>query len=762
MTSRQRGWLLIPSAFALAAGVFLGRGVALLLFPLAACLSALLAVLLLKGRGRFAACVVLSFAMGVFAGCLAFHPSLPPEDTYEVQGIISDEVSAGAFGQYRVLLSDLRLNGRNTGKGAYWTFYTDEPMDSLVPGKAVSFIGSLYHPSDEDNPGGFNFREYLLQRGIPVGLYGNECLDITEPDYFSFSGWLASLRHRLTSSLLSALGPETGAYASALLLGTRNLIPSEDRKIFSNLGIAHILCVSGFHVGILIGFLGLLFRLFRLRPWLRIGLYAVLLFLYAGICGMNQPVIRASLLLLVLLSGKVLNRPRSGLHTLAAVFMIMTLCSPAQITSVSFQLTFCSVFGLFFFQPLSQLVLSSRIRSSFLRSALSRLVLLFGIHLGILFPMLYFFQRLPLLGFLISIPATMVFSVLIVVLWVFMFLALPFPGFASLLAVPLRLITGTLLNGIRWLGSMPGLTAWIRTPSLLTGCGILLLFTGFCYFFRFRRTMRAVFLFAGTLSVVVSLLPVHHAETEYIQFSAGNADAAVLWDHDQVYVIDAGEADSVLSGYLRARRLTPDAVIITHLHADHAGGLRSLMEDEIPIPCLYIPYGADSLDIHPDFSALLEQLRSSGTRIVYLSRGDVLPLPSGTLSVLWPEKGKVRPLQEANHYSLVSRFSLNGSTMLHTGDISGAYEMYSAVQADLLKAAHHGSVHSTSPAYLSAVSPQAILLSCRQASRLESFRDRCGNIPVYGTPETGAVTVRFENGSFWIRPFRYAEQSERN
>ena len=134
----------------------------------------------------------------------------------------------------------------------------------------------------------------------------------------------------------------------------RSLIPSEDRQAFSNLGIAHILSVSGFHVGVLIGVLAVLFRLLRLRQGIRIVLYSVILFAYAALCGMSQPVIRASLLLLLSAEGRVLNRPRSGIHLLSGVLFIMTLLSPVQVTSASFQLTFCATFGIAWFAPLSR------------------------------------------------------------------------------------------------------------------------------------------------------------------------------------------------------------------------------------------------------------------------------------------------------------------------------------------------------------------------------------------------------------------------
>ena len=178
-----------------------------------------------------------------------------------------------------------------------------------------------------------------------------------------------------------------------------------------------------------------------------------------------------------------------------------------------------------------------------------------------------------------------------------------------------------------------------------------------------------------------------------------------------------------------------------------------MLNDEIPIRRILLPAGADTLDIHPDFRRLLDDLKASGTDIRCLSRGDVLPLPSGTLSVLWPEQGRVRPGQDANCYSLVSRLVLNGSVMLQTGDISGSYESYCAAPADILKAAHHGSPSSTLPAFLERVSPDVILLSCQRQSRLLDFRERVGSIPVWGTPESGAVTIRFDEGCYSVIPF---------
>ena len=751
MNTRQRSWLLPAASLPLIAGVLIGRGTPSPWFALAACVLLVFAVILLKGRLRFAACLLIALALGTAAGSLAWHPSVPPEGSYEVRGVVSSEIRSGNFSQFRADLSDVTLNGRELSAGAYWTFYADELPEGLEPGKTVTFRASLYYPSGAVNPDGYNFREDLLRRGINVGLYGYEGLEVSDPSSFSFSGFTAALRHRLTQALLSRMGEENGAYTAALLLGQRSMIPSEDRAAFSRLGIAHILSVSGFHVGILAAILGLLFRLLHLKPGMRFALYAVILFLYSALCGMSQPVVRASLLLLVSFGGRLLNRPRVGLHSLCAVLCVMLLASPAQLTGVSFQLTFAAVLGLTLVTP--GLNRCNPFRRRFPRWLWNAGAVVIGAHLGVLLPVLYHYQKLPLLGFFVSIPATAFASALIALDWAVL-LFLPVPGLSDLLCGAGSAATSVLTDTVRRLGALPGITLWTPSPTWLTAAGILLIMAALCMMLNIRLRIRIPLLAAGLALTVVSLIPAPHTSTEYIQFSAGNADAAVLWDRDRVIVMDTGLEDGIVSGFLRRRRLTPDAVILTHLHTDHAGGLRSMIGDGIPVPLLYLPAGAEDQLIHEDIREMLSELRASGTEIRYLGRGDTLSLPSGSLTVLWPEAGKTRLRQDANRYSLVFLIRLRGVTLLQSGDLTGEYEEYTAVPADILKAPHHGSAGSSSPEYLAAVSPRVVLLSCRSASRHENYALRLPEDAVlYSTALSGALTLRFSDQSFTVVPF---------
>ncbi len=747
MTHRDYAWLLPGAALSLAAGILIGRAATAWVWFIPLVLCAVLACWLLRWPQRFAAVQAVVLALGCLLGYGAYHPAQPQEGEYTVSGVVAEEIRLREDGQVRTLLRGVTLNGQPLHSGAYWSFYLQEEeplLEGLVPGCRVTMAAQVYHPDGADNPGGYDFREYLLQKGVTIGVYGREELQ-TQASWHPL-GLAAALRHRLSQLLMEAMGQQAGEYASTLLLGSQHLIPAEDRQAFSRLGIAHILSVSGFHVGVLASLVAKLLWKLRLSRKIRFGTTAAVLAAYGWLTGMNAPVCRAALLFLLFEFGAIKHRQRSALHLLSASWIIQLVLSPAQLTSLSFQLTYGAMLGLTLVSPwLKGLWTPKRMEKPW-----NMLCRALGAQIGILLPELYWFQELPLLGIGLNVLVLGAATGLIVLCWVTLAL-LPFPPLAALVGQ----LTAVLLNGmlvvVRWLGDVSSITLWTARANVFTAVAWVLLLVGMSWWMRKRRPLVIAL---SVLLLAASVFPWPQHGTQYVQLSVGEADAAVLQDEGFALAIDTGEDGEALASYLHQRRIGLDALVLTHLHADHAAGVAALVESRIPVAVCYLPWGAENAAVDEEVMAALAQLRQTGTEIVYLARDDEITLPSGKLTALWPERDKVRPGQDANLYSLTLLAEMRGSTMLLTGDLDGAYEMYAAMPADVLKAAHHGSESSTSQAFLQAVEPQLLLLSCGSEERSLSMEARRGDIPMADTRTGGAVTINFEPDGFTVETMR--------
>jgi len=759
MTMRARTshpWLLPLMTCGLMAGVLLGRqaeawhGAAAGLAVCTAC------ALLQHGKRRTVGAVLTALFLGALLGWNAWNPRLPAEGEYAVTGVVVQAVEVDEQGQAQSVLRDMTVDGVPCGDG-YWTFYPDdgEPLpDWLIPGARVGIAARVYHPGGRENPEGFDFREYLLQRDIQLGVYGWKELTQLESG-FSLQGAIARLRHDLTQRLMAVMGADAGGYAAAMLLGERTCMPDTELAAFSKLGIMHILSISGYHVGVLSAMLALMLLPWRLRRSRALLVRGGILLAYCLLTGGHAPVIRAALLSLMWEAGRVRNRQALSLHMLCASAAVQLIFTPPLLTSASFQLTYSAMAGLLLLRPGIERLLT--VKRWFLDGVWRAFAACLAAQLGVLPVQLYWFGSLPLMSLAANLMVIPLFTGLLFLYWL-TFALLWLPGVRSALGWLSMTATGLLMNGIRPLGLVEGAYLYTRRPDVLVllGWGMVCvsLLALFPAGWKHRRRVLAG---VGALLTLTVLLPLPHAETTYIQFSVGEEDAALLHDRDAVIVIDTGESGQTVAEYLRGRGLPVDMLILTHLHSDHALGVTALLDEAVPIRRCYVPVDAEVAAVDPAMPELLSRLAAAGTEICPLSRGDVLTLPSGTLTVLWPEEGRTRPGQDANHSSLVLLAELHGTKLLLTGDLTGTYERYAAAQADVLKAAHHGSESSTSPDFLAAVDPQAILLSCGDEAREISMAGRAGDIPVYSTHSSGAITIRFDEGGFRVYPFLQGE-----
>ena len=564
---------------------------------------------------------------------------------------------------------------------------------------------------------------------------------------------LPRLRDTLAHTLLNAAGTDirrirAAELAAALSLGRRDLTPRSRRDGWRRSGLAHVLAVSGLHVGLVGGMTWLLFAVVGASP--TVSRIAVLLVLptYAVLAGGAPSAVRAALMGSIYVCARLLGRAILPMAAVLLTAALLLVADPSLIAEVSFQLTILLTAALVRWAP----ALSAALPLPRWLSA------------AIAVPVIAQVAAAPIVAihFTAAIPGAALANILVP--WLLGPLVLASVA-ATAIAPISSIVAGWLLDltdlagRALWLAGSPGRLVELVPPPVPLILVLVFVLIGAAALLPGARARVAA---AGYLVLVVvsggwwlaaptqnrteiELLPVSYG----LAIRASSARGHLLFDGGGLN----REAAEMLAP-TRIRRL--DVVMASHGDEDHIGGLETVLRTT-GVTTLVLPVW---LTRTAEAVPLIRTARRRGVRILPVVRGSRVNLGPGPMEILWPP-AKALPTRE-NERSLVARLHLAQDRVLVTADIGRSVERdlvrSSTLESTVFVVPHHGSRNSATSAFIDATSPDIALIPAGPKNThnhphpevIQRLETR--GIPYRMPIRDGRCGARLENGEWILYP----------
>ena len=650
-------------------------------------------------------------------------------ETVQIVGIVN-EVRKNAAGRFVWDINILELDlGDNVKFKEPFRLrgYSDYDYDLMFkPGSEISASVRFIPLSNPRNPHEFDFKKWMARNGFYSQATVMDVHEVIQTSKGINVIW-PGLRSSLLKLVDRSFSEKTAVLAKALLIGYKHELQQEERIAFARSGLSHIMAVSGLHVGFIVAPFWLLIPFlwkYKWGKWLGILLLTSLLLFYAGITGFSASVSRASLMAWLLTYGKLFHKVRDSVNLMAVAAFILLIINPRQLYDVGFQLSFSAVLIILMILPQAQRLISEKYRQTWVGSLWMIILVSIVVQIG-LFPVLtYYFGEFSIIGPIANVLVVPLLSFIVPVSLALLPLSALMPELSGWIFIPAEYG----LQWIQWvastLGSMEGSWLVFEQPS---GWVFLIWIAAIALTASLRipevRWKYLILLLVALNGWQVEKIVQYRSGPvlEMVMLDVGQGDAVYIKSPTGKHIlVDAGRwsplansGDQVILPFLRSRGITHlDAVFLSHPHADHIGGMPSII-NEISISTIYqsgYPYESAL------YLNMLAAAERTGTEIIDLKKGDiVLTDPLIRIFVLGPD-GK-RHNSNPNDHSLVLKFKYGETAFLFTGDAEDHQERRiinrygDFLKSDILKAGHHGSRTSSTPPFLNYVQPDAILVS---------------------------------------------------
>lgn len=569
-------------------------------------------------------------------------------------------------------------------------FVTCERTD-VKAGNVIRVKGRIYGYEKPDNPYQTDYGMYMFSNGYSCNMWAEE-LENTGAMNGSLIYRIEAAREKVNEFFDGIMPENVSSVMKALTTGYKYDIDDNTRENYKNMGVSHLLAVSGLHVSVIAGAVFLvLTKIFRGSRRKAMPFAAAFLILYLFFTGVSPSAVRAVFMTITMYFGYIISRGTDRLNITAFSAFVMLLANPLYLWNISFQLSYAGITAVALTEDM--------IKDHKDIGPVSK-VLMFSLGVWIMTSPLtmYYFGGISLIAPLSNI------------------IFVPYLSFSTGLGLLASLLSifdvktmGTLIaktaGGMVWLYNTMGDRAgtdgfYLDTlkPSAAAVIGIYAFMLSVIYFRNNKKVlMRTMTVFMAAAAIYMTVWI--NRPSEIVFFDAGQGDAsAVFVPGEFTAVIDGGPeggAESSVIPYLESKSGKADILFITHTDSDHAAGAMEIINQELTKTVVLSKY-ADGKRA----KEISKAAKDKGIDVVYASAGDSFGTDECRIECLYPMGDTA---EDENETSLVLKFTVGKTEALFTGDIDSDNEdelLKSDIDCDIIKIAHHGSDTSSSEEFL--------------------------------------------------------------
>lgn len=639
-------------------------------------------------------------------------------------------------------------------------------------GQKLKLKGDAYQPFQASNPTQFDYSEYLLYKNVTAQMFVKwndyQVLSQSESYKYRVLYYLGLLKKHIQKNQEQTLTPQQAQLMGGIVLGERAIPMDPDiKQNFVNAGLAHILAASGINVALLaFAWIFITSRLGCSHPVQYAGGMLIVIF-YALLTGLPPSVMRASIMLELLMLGKLIDKNANMLAIITFVAFLLLLYNPYMILDIGFQLSFLTTLGLIISIPVFQKYIKTIPQSiamavliPFIAQVWATPIILYNFNNFAAYSVIANFFAMPLVavitygGFLSSVVSV-----------------IPLAGssIAGAINILLAPVLSLLLYIADYISHLPHSTYHFTITS---GAGVLFVYVMIAiilYAMWKECKLKHYLIIILSLLVIISasLLFKHNKNELHITFfDVGNADCILINTPDgKNILIDGGYRKSednnsakwLLRSYFYKHNIYDlDAVILTHPENDHIGGIPELLEEMNVFH--YFDGGFSATN--ESYQYLLRLIYQKAIPYTVLRIKDQLkPCNDMIITVLNPSEA-LSSKKKMNVHSLVLRLDYKYKSIIFAGDTE--YQaMYTIdknlLDADVIKVGHHGSKKSLNQDYLEILTPEIAIISSKKekAEKVQIIEQllKKNNIKTYITGKSGAIELITDGKEIQVKEF---------